>query len=266
MGTVDLSGRRILVVGASSGIGRAFARLAVMEGADVVVAARRRRALEELVEEAGGGRIVTADLAVAGDCTRLGQTAGEMLGAIDIVLFCAGVGELQRVELQTQQDWMQTYAVNVVGVNLTIAAVLAALAPRAIVATMSTESVGRPHWGLASYAASKAALEESFRSWRIEHPEFRFTVIPIGSTIPTEFGKTFRQEVLLEAFEKWAHAGMQTEMMEVGDVAAAVIQTLAVVLPSPSAGIEQLVIRPAAAVTGSADVYIRTAEENQLLD
>jgi len=266
MGTVSLSGRRILVVGASSGIGRAFARLAVTGGADVVVAARRRLALEELVDEAGGGRVVTADLAVAGDCTRLGQTAAELLGAIDVALFCAGVGGLERVERQTHQDWMRTYAVNVVGVNLTIAALLPALAPRAIVATMSSESVGRPHWGLASYAASKAALEESFRSWRTEHPEFRFTVIPIGSTVPTDFGKTFRQEILLEAFEKWSHAGMQTQMMQAGDIAAAVLHTLAVVLPLPTAGIEQLVIRPAAAVTGSADVYIQAAEENQLLD
>jgi NAD(P)-dependent dehydrogenase (short-subunit alcohol dehydrogenase family) len=261
-----VSGPHIVVVGASSGVGRAFASLAIREGADVVAVARRRDALEELVKEAGGGRFLTIDLADAADCARLGLEAETLLGSVDIVLFTAGTGQLKPIVLQDQKDWIQAFSVNVVGVNLAIAALLPFLAPRAIVAAVSTESVGSPHWGLASYVASKAALEESFRSWRTEHPEHRFTVIPIGTTIPTDFGKSFTQELLLEAFEKWTQVGKQTQMMEAGEVAAAIFYNLVTVLPSTSVGIEQMVIRPAAAVTGSSDVYVHHATEHKLID
>lgn len=52
-----LSERKILVVGASSGLGRATAIALKRQGADVVFAARRREVLEEAAAEAGGGHI-----------------------------------------------------------------------------------------------------------------------------------------------------------------------------------------------------------------
>ena len=55
-----LAGRRVLVAGASAGIGRAFAVHAVGAGAEVVLVARRAEALQEVVAEAGGGHAVAA--------------------------------------------------------------------------------------------------------------------------------------------------------------------------------------------------------------
>ena len=261
----DLSGRGVLVVGASSGVGQVFARMAIAAGADVVVAARRRQPLEQLVAEAGGGRVVTGDLAKAADCARLGEEAARLLGSIDLVLFSAGVGPLRKIELQDHSDWTLAFSVNVIGINLVTAALLPALAPRAIVAVISSEIVGRPRWGLASYSASKAALEESMRAWRTEHPELRFTVIPIGTTIPTDFSNLFDQDVLLEAFGHWARAGLATEMMQRDDVAASIFHALVVTLSTPTSGIEYMVVRPPSVNTGSPDVFIRGASDNQQL-
>ncbi|MGZ4784600.1 MAG: SDR family NAD(P)-dependent oxidoreductase, partial [Acidimicrobiales bacterium] len=63
----SLAGRRVLVVGASAGVGRAFAELAIRAGARVVLAARRAERLDEIVAAAGGGVAVAGDVAVDGD-------------------------------------------------------------------------------------------------------------------------------------------------------------------------------------------------------
>jgi len=263
MKTQQLSGRRVLVVGASSGVGKTFARKAIEQGAEVVVVARRGEALRALTDEGGGGRSISADITSPDDCARVGTEVAHMLGSLDVVLISSGVSILKPIERHDVEDWMASFAVNVIGVNMMISALLPVLAPRAIVAVISTENVGAPRWGLASYCASKAALEETMRSWRIEHPQFRFTTIPIGVTVGTEMGQGFEHEILFEALEKWAAAGMQTEMMAVDEVAGAVVDVLGAVLDAPSLGVEHLVLRPAAAQTGSADIFKQAVAEAQ---
>ena len=261
----QLSGRRVLVVGASSGVGRTVARKAVEQGADVVVVARRGEALRELIIEGGGGRSISADITSPDDCARVGTEVAQMLGSLDVVLISSGVSVLKRIEQHDVEDWLASFAVNVIGVNMMISALLPVLASRAIVAVISTENIGAPRWGLASYCASKAALEESMRSWRIEHPQFRFTTIPIGVTVGTEMGQSFGHEILFQALEKWAAAGMQTQMMGVEEVAGAVVDVLGAVLDAPSLGVENLVLRPAAAQTGSADIFKQAVAETNLV-
>ena len=63
-----LAGRRVVVVGSSSGIGRGVAERAIASGAHVVVAARRVDRLKELVVEAGGGHLAELDLRVDESC------------------------------------------------------------------------------------------------------------------------------------------------------------------------------------------------------
>ena len=264
---ISLAGKHVLVIGASAGIGRSFAKQAIEDGADVVVSARRQAQLDELIKEAGGGQAITADLAKADDCTRIGTEAAALLGTIDLVLFCAGLAPLKPIEDHTQDDWMNTIAVNTVGINLAIAALLPALAPRAIVAVLSSETVGHPHWGLASYGASKAALEESMRAWRVEHPEFRFSTIPVGATIPTEFGNGFDPDMLMRAFEAWAATGLtQTELMQCDDLAAAILGVLAGALPYPGVGMEHVLLRSPAGHTSSTDAMADAAADNGIIE
>jgi NAD(P)-dependent dehydrogenase (short-subunit alcohol dehydrogenase family) len=76
----SLLDKRVLVIGASAGIGRALAVRAVGEGAQVLMAARRGAELEKAAAEARGGHSVTVDVRVATDCTRLAAAARETLG------------------------------------------------------------------------------------------------------------------------------------------------------------------------------------------
>ena len=96
-----LEGRRVLVVGASSGIGRALAVTAGRAGARVALAARRLALVEEAAEEirgAGGeARAWRCDVTDGADCARLVTGAAAWMGGIDVVLYLSGGSPLVRV-------------------------------------------------------------------------------------------------------------------------------------------------------------------------
>jgi short-subunit dehydrogenase len=71
--TGELHGTRLVVVGASAGIGRAIALRAATAGAQLALVSRRREPLEELAKEVGGACVITADLSVHDDCARIAR-------------------------------------------------------------------------------------------------------------------------------------------------------------------------------------------------
>jgi NADP-dependent 3-hydroxy acid dehydrogenase YdfG len=101
---MELSGKGVLVVGASAGIGRAVAVRAARDGAKVAVVARRKEALEVLTQEIGEGTIIVADLSVSTDCARTTEEAGASLGEIDIVLFTAATARLRTLKDMTAEE------------------------------------------------------------------------------------------------------------------------------------------------------------------
>lgn len=260
MTTPTLEGRRVLVVGASSGIGRAFAIRAVRAGAKVAMVARRADRLAELVAEAGGGEAIEADLRVPDDCARIGEAAATALGRLDVVLVTAGASSLTWIDEATADDWQLAVSTNLVGVNLTIQSLLPVLEPGAVVLACSSESVGQPRAGLVTYAASKAALEESLRGWRVEQPGFRFGCLTIGATFPTEFGTSWDPVKLGRALETWALHGLaKAELMETDHVAEVLVGTLGVAAAYPGVGIEQLTLRSPAGTTSETEGDVTAA-------
>ena len=261
MTAATLGGRRVLVVGASAGIGRAFAARAVADGAEVALVARRESVLADVVAEAGGGTATVADLRNPDDCARLGSEAARVLAAVDLVFVAAGASLLAWLRDTTPAEWATAFETTVIGVNLAVRSVLPALAPGAIVAACSSESVGRPYPALVPYAASKAALEESLRGWRVEHPEVRFSCVQVGATVPTEFGSSWDIDLLTKAMQEWARHGIaQTEIMQTDHVVEVLATTLGVALADPGVGVEQLTVRSPAAVVADAGVMQDAAE------
>src|SRR3954470_1945282 len=91
----SLSGKTVVITGASSGVGRAIALEFARQGAKLVLGARRRLVLDEVVEECkelgGTAMAVTTDVTDADAVKRLAATAMEFSGAIDIWVNNAGV-------------------------------------------------------------------------------------------------------------------------------------------------------------------------------
>lgn len=253
----------MLVVGASAGIGRAVAVHAARDGAEIAVAARRRAPLEKLTAEVGRGTVITADLSSPEDCARIAGEAAAALGTIDIALFAAATARLRPLKKLTPEEWALTLNTNLVGVNLTISALLPHLTDRALVAVMSSESAGRPFYALGSYAASKSAVEDTMRAWRVEHADARFITLVVGSTIPTDFATNFEPEEMTAAFPIWAAQGnAPAEYMQCDEVADVTVGLFAALLPNRTVGVETVVLRSPAPLTGSTDTMNAAAGEN----
>src|SRR4051794_535436 len=92
----DLRGRRILITGASSGIGRSLAEQAASDGARLLLAARSHDKLQELAGILGGRgaevHTVAADVTRDEDRQRLRDAAATQLGGLDALINNAGVG------------------------------------------------------------------------------------------------------------------------------------------------------------------------------
>lgn len=161
-----LSQKVAIVTGASSGIGRATARLFAEEGAKVVVAARRRKALDYLVDEiadAGGTAIALAgdvkDEAYADALVRL---AVREFGGLDIAFNNAGsLGEMGPVTDLSPAGWRDTLETNLTSAFLGAKHQIPAMIERGggsliFTSTFVGHTVGLP--GMAAYAAGKAGL------------------------------------------------------------------------------------------------------------
>jgi NAD(P)-dependent dehydrogenase (short-subunit alcohol dehydrogenase family) len=252
-----LDGKRVLVVGASAGIGRAVALRAVGAGASVVMVARRADRLAAAVEEAGGGSAVMGDVREPGGCARIVGQAAATLGGIDLLFFSAGTAPLRPFVETTHEQWQSVLETNLIGIHQIIRAAIPCLATGAIVAAVSSESVGQPRSSLGAYIASKAALEQSFVTWRTEHPRVRFSCITVGATQPTEFGHAFDVDYLTAALEDWATHGLaQEEFMVTDDLAAVLVDMFGTALRHPGVGLERITLRSPSAVVGSAQALI----------
>jgi NAD(P)-dependent dehydrogenase (short-subunit alcohol dehydrogenase family) len=252
MNTNSLAGARVLVVGASSGIGRAFAVAAVKDGARVVLAARRRAELEKARAEAGGGLCVPVDLHEPDSGTRIAEAVRDHLGGLDLLVSCVGAAPLRMLADMSHEDWQHVFQTNVIGVHRVLSACLPLLERDAMVMAFSTESIGQPRTGLGAYVASKAALEQMVSTWRAERPWLRFTIVTVGATFPTDFGVAFDMELLTHLMSDWAARGIaHEEYMTPEGVAAVLLGTAATSWRQPGVCIEQLTLRSPSPVTGT---------------
>jgi NAD(P)-dependent dehydrogenase (short-subunit alcohol dehydrogenase family) len=252
--SVSLVGRSVVVVGASSGIGRGMAIRAVRGGADVILASRRADRLAEVVSEAGGGHPIPTDLRNGDDCVRLCEEVAGATPRIDLLFVSAGAAPLRRMVATSSDDWTMALETNLVGIHRLIAGLLPLLAPSGIVAVVSSEAVTAPRSHLGAYGASKAALEHSVLQWQEEHPWLRFTTISLGATVPTEFGHGFATEDIVEAIGVWATSGKsQSAFMDAEEVCDVLASTLGTLMLNPSVGVPRIELRSPAPFIADGD-------------
>ena len=235
-----MNGRRVLVVGASSGIGAAVARAVAARGGQVTVSARRQEKLEALVAELGSGHATPGDTTVAADARRVAAEAASVMGGLDLMVYAAGFGMLQPLTATDPDTWADVYGVNVVGANLAAAAALDHMDRNGLIAFVSSRTTEDANALFASYSASKAALDLCIRAWRVEHPDRRFMRVVMGNTMPTEFGDHMNLDLIEEALAAWERQAVPGGFMHVDDVGAALAEACAVALDHPDIDFPEL--------------------------
>jgi len=160
-----LDGRTVLVSGVGSGLGREVTRLALRDGAQVVLAARTESVLEATTAELdpSGQRTayVGADITQATDCERLVQRAIERFGRIDamvqVAAYEASFGGLTDTDFET---WRKAFETNVIGSMTLCRALVPSMreAGGGSIVLIGSQSMYAPQMPQAGYAASKGAL------------------------------------------------------------------------------------------------------------
>ncbi len=166
----DLNGKSALVTGASSGLGRHFARLLAEHGVSVTLAARRMAALESACSEisAAGGR---AD-ALALDVANAPSVAAALDGKpFDILINNAGISGAGRAADLPEADWDAVVDTNLKGAFLMAQAVARGMRETGkggAIINIASILGQRVAGGVAAYAASKAGLIQLTKALALE--------------------------------------------------------------------------------------------------
>ncbi len=170
----DLSGRVAVVVGGTSGIGRAIALGLADEGADVVVTGRRPANIEAVAAEieSRGRRTlrVSADVAETSELERVRDACVQAFGRLDIMVYAAGTTKRVPTLEMTEADWQRVMDTNITGMFRSCQVFGGEMVRRGtgrIIAIGSLSSfVGL--YEVAAYVASKSAVAGLTRALAVE--------------------------------------------------------------------------------------------------
>jgi len=199
----SLDGVRLLVVGASSGIGRATAELAAAEGARVAAVARRADKLGELVASLPEAIAVSGDVRDQRACADVVAKASAEFDGLDAVAYVAGVTPVGLLAEPEADQWAAAFETNTFGaVAVARASIPHLSASEGRIVFVSSNATERPWPGMVAYAASKAALDVFVAGLRTEHPEIGATRLVCGPTL-TEIGFSMDFEIAARLHPLW---------------------------------------------------------------
>lgn len=160
----ELAGKKIVITGAASGIGRASCLLAAQQGAAIVAvdnAESVQAAVADIVASGGKAVAVQADIGVEGEVESFIARCIDEYGGIDGLHANAGIlGTSKPLQQLSAEDWQRTFRVNTIGTFLCIKHAAARMATQGHGAIVCTASVAglRANAGGIDYSASKAAV------------------------------------------------------------------------------------------------------------
>jgi sorbose reductase len=173
----DLHGKRALVTGASSGIGKKVALAYVQAGAQVAIAARHSEVLQEVAEEltVAGGRAVPicCDVTQPEQITRMLDEVTAELGGIDIAVCNAGIVSFIPMLEMSPEEFQRIQSTNVNGVFLTAQAAARVMVRQGQggviinTASMSGHIINIPQQ-VGHYCTSKAAVIHLTKAMAVE--------------------------------------------------------------------------------------------------
>jgi len=161
---------RVVITGASRGIGRAIAERLAEPGKRIVIHGRDRIALEATAAAVRkrGAEVVVAigDLSAAAGVEEVLRQIG--VGPMDALINNAGISVVEPVDRITVEQWEKTLAVNITAPFLMVQGLLPSLGDGATIVNMLSVANKASFPGWAAYTMSKAALEGFSRILREE--------------------------------------------------------------------------------------------------
>ncbi|AXI40926.1 SDR family oxidoreductase [Sulfitobacter sp. SK011] len=159
---MDMTGKTVMITGASRGIGAETARVFAAAGANVALIARSQEAIADLAGEIGEKAIaIPCNVARFGEVSAAVATTVQAFGGLDVLINNAGVIEpIARLEDADPDDWGQVININLKGVFFGIRAALPVMkaAGAGSILTISSGAAHGPIEAWSHYCASKAAV------------------------------------------------------------------------------------------------------------
>jgi short-subunit dehydrogenase len=222
----QLQGTRILITGASQGIGKALAELAAARGARVLAAARSTELLDELAERVRAAghtlEVVRADITSPEDRQRMADAAVERFGGLDVLVNNAGIGATGHFAEAAPDRLRQIMEVNFFGLTETTRVCLPLLRKgnRPALVNISSIAGKRGIPARSEYSASKFAVEGFSEALRPELAKDGVDVIVVCPGLTqTNFSKNMLEQKAKMAMDHMR--GMTSE-----EVAAATLRAL----------------------------------------
>jgi NAD(P)-dependent dehydrogenase (short-subunit alcohol dehydrogenase family) len=164
-GCERLQGRKALITGADSGIGRAVAVAYAREGADIALSylPSEQSDAEETIKqiEAAGRKAIAlpGDISDESFCNKIAEQALDELGSIDILVNNAGKQVyVEHIADLTTKQFIQTFTVNVFAMFWLCKAIVGHMKPGSVIINTTSIQSYHPSSGLLDYASSKGAI------------------------------------------------------------------------------------------------------------
>ncbi len=212
-GSGRLAGKKTIVTGGDSGIGRAVALAFAREGADVLIAYLSEdddaAETQRLVEEAGQQAVLVAgDLSDPAHCRSVVATAAEAFGRIDVLVNnAAHQRTFDKLEDIPDEEWQLTFATNIHAMFYLCKAAVAHMGEGSAIINTTSINADDPSQTLLAYATTKGAIHNftAGLGQMLAARKIRVNAVAPGpvwtplipSTMPAEAVKTFGQNTPL---------------------------------------------------------------------
>jgi len=200
-----ISGKNILIVGATGGIGAEAAKMLKDSGANLFITGRNAGKLAEVSSKLGidGSKAFKLDVTQADQVQSVADQIHQQVEQIDTLIIASGIGIIKPTESLTGEDFLQTLHTNVYGPFLIMQAFLPAMkaAKKGLIINMPGVLGKTPMAGAGAYAASKYGLNGLVKSIREElrRTDIRMTNIYLGG-VDTPFWDTIDLRVQRNKF------------------------------------------------------------------